>query len=51
MLIHLAYKPVQLLRDKLAFVIRIVSNVVFGVLFGCIFFQVGESDYETSALR
>jgi len=39
----------QLFRDKLAFVIRIVSNVVFGVLFGCIFFQVGESDYETAA--
>jgi hypothetical protein len=39
----------QLVRDKLAFITRIGSNVVFGLLFGCIFFQVGKSDYETAA--
>ncbi len=35
----------KLYRDKLAFVIRVVSNLSFGLLFGLIFFSVGRSDY------
>ena len=35
----------KLYRDKLAFVIRVVSNLSFGLLFGLIFFGVGRSDY------
>ena len=37
----------QLLRDKLSFVIRIVVNVAFGLLYGSIFLGVGRSDYES----
>ncbi|KAL3808107.1 hypothetical protein ACHAXA_001013 [Cyclostephanos tholiformis] len=36
----------QLFRDKLSFVIRIVVNLAFGLLYGCIFLSVGRSDYE-----
>ena len=35
----------KLIRDKLSMVIRIGSNVVFGLLFGVIFYQVGEASY------
>lgn len=35
----------NLIRDKLAMVIRIGSNVAFGLLFGAIFYQVGEASY------
>jgi ABC-type multidrug transport system permease subunit len=35
----------KLFRDKLSFVIRVASNTVFGLLFGFIFFKVGESTY------
>lgn len=35
----------KLFRDKFAFVIRIVSNTAFGLLFGFIFMNVGRSDY------
>ena len=35
----------KLFRDKLAFVIRVVSNLAFGLLFGLIFMDVGRSDY------
>jgi ABC-type multidrug transport system ATPase subunit/ABC-type multidrug transport system permease subunit len=36
----------QLLRDKLSFVIRIVVNLAFGLLYGCIFLNVGRSNYD-----
>ena len=35
----------QLVRDKLSFVIRIVVNIAFGLLYGSIFLGVGRSDY------
>jgi ABC-type multidrug transport system ATPase subunit len=35
----------QLVRDKLSFVIRIVVNLAFGLLYGSIFLSVGRSDY------
>lgn len=35
----------KLLRDKISFVINVGSGAFFGILFGCIFFQVGQSDY------
>ena len=35
----------NLVRDKISFVIKVVSNLAFGLLFGLIFFQVGKSDY------
>lgn len=35
----------KLVRDKLAFIVRIGSSTVFGLLFGFIFFNVGRSNY------
>lgn len=35
----------NLVRDKLALVIRVGSTVAFGLLFGLIFFGIGRSDY------
>lgn len=35
----------KLFRDKFAFVIRVTSNMAFGLLFGLIFMSVGRSDY------
>jgi len=35
----------RLLRDKLSFIVRIVSSAVFGLLFGLIFFNVGGASY------
>eukprot|EP00567_Pseudictyota_dubia_P002639 CAMPEP_0197468362 /NCGR_PEP_ID=MMETSP1175-20131217/66043_1 /TAXON_ID=1003142 /ORGANISM="Triceratium dubium, Strain CCMP147" /LENGTH=641 /DNA_ID=CAMNT_0043004459 /DNA_START=144 /DNA_END=2069 /DNA_ORIENTATION=- len=39
----------MLLRDKLGFVVKVVSNAAFGLLFGFIFFKVGRSDYSEYA--
>lgn len=38
----------KLYRDKLAFVVKVVSNLAFGLLFGLIFLGVGKSSYSTS---
>ncbi|KAL7527482.1 hypothetical protein ACHAXR_005154, partial [Thalassiosira sp. AJA248-18] len=35
----------KLYRDKFSFVIKVVSNLIFGLLFGFIFFKVGKSSY------
>lgn len=35
----------KLYRDKLSFVVRVVSAAIFGLLFGLIFHQVGKSSY------
>lgn len=35
----------KLLRDKISFLITVASSASFGLLFGCIFFQVGQSPY------
>ena len=35
----------KLYRDRMAIVVRIVSNLAFGLLFGLIFFEVGKSTY------
>lgn len=35
----------KLTRDKIAFVIKVSSNLTFGLLFGFIFLSVGRSDY------
>merc|ERR1712232_879907 len=36
----------NLVRDKFAFLVRVGSSMVFGLLFGFIFMNVGRSDYE-----
>ena len=38
----------KLYRDKLGFVVKVVSNLAFGLLFGFIFLGVGKSSYSTS---
>jgi len=43
LLFHREFKKLR--RDKLALVIRIGSSALFGLLFGLIFFGVGDSDY------
>jgi len=36
----------NLVRDKFAFLVRIVSTAVFALLFGMIFYDVGNADYD-----
>jgi hypothetical protein len=36
----------QLIHDKLLFIIRILVNLAFGLLYGSIFLNVGWSDYN-----